>query len=141
MASSLPVVAISSPGIVDTVDSGVSGLLTTKPAGGLAAALVGLASNEPRRQQMAQAARCASERFSIENTVRRTLELYERLHQDRPDLKRKKMHGRRIFDSERLQPVVGPLGRMLWPDEKEPTSRRWFLPSTSSQTEQRHHDN
>jgi len=141
MASSLAVVAISSPGIVDTVESGTSGLLTTKPAGGLAAALVGLASNTPRRQQMAEAARCASERFSIENTVQRTLELYERLRQERPDLKRKKMHGRRIFDAERLQPVVGQLGKLLWPAEKDPSSRRWFLPNTPTESEQRRHDN
>jgi glycosyltransferase involved in cell wall biosynthesis len=141
MAASLPVVAISSPGIVDTVESGVSGLLTTKPAGGLAAALVGLASNDTRRQQMAQAARCTSERFNIDNTIQRTLALYERLRHERPDLKRKKMHGRRIFDAERLQPVTGQLGKLLWPTDKEPTSRRWFLPNTPPQSEQRHHDN
>jgi glycosyltransferase involved in cell wall biosynthesis len=141
MAAGLPVVAISSPGIVDTVQSGTSGLLTTKPAGGLAAALVGLASNDAWRQQMAQAARCTSERFNIDNTIQRTLELYERLRQERPDLKRKKMHGRRIFDSERLQPVVGHLGKLLWPTEKDPTNRRWFLPNAPTQSEQRQHDN
>jgi glycosyltransferase involved in cell wall biosynthesis len=141
MAAGLPVVAISSPGIVDTVQSGTSGLLTTKPAGGLAAALVGLASNDAWRQQMAQAARCTSERFNIDNTIQRTLELYERLRQERPDLKRKKMHGRRIFDSERLQPVVGHLGKLLWPTEKDPTNRRWFLPNAPTQPEQRQHDN
>ncbi|WP_420630183.1 glycosyltransferase [Candidatus Leptofilum sp.] len=141
MAAGLPVVAVSSPGIVDTVESGRSGLLTTKPAGGLAAALVGLTTNEARRQQMARAARHDSERFDIHNTVRRTIELYERLREERPDLKRKKMHGRRIFDSERLQPVVGQLGKLLWPAEKDPTSRRWFLPGSSTQSEQRPHDN
>lgn len=141
MASGLPVVAISSPGIVDTVESGSSGLLTTKPAGGLAAALVGLASNDTRRQQMAQAARRASERFSIDHTVQRTLELYERLRRERPDLKRKKMHGRRILDVERLQPVAGQLGKLLWPADKEPASRRWFSPTQSTQPEQRQHDN
>ncbi len=141
MAAGLPVVAISSPGIVDTVESGTCGLLTTKPAGGLAAALAGLASNDRRRQQMSQAARSKSERFSIENTVQRTLALYERLRQERPDLKRKKMHGRRIFDGERLQPVVGQLGKLLWPAEKDPTNRRWFLPNTPDQPEQRRHDN
>jgi glycosyltransferase involved in cell wall biosynthesis len=141
MASGLPVVAISSPGIVDTVKSGISGLLTTKPAGGLAAALVGLASNDERRRQMAQAARNESERYSIERTIRRTLELYERLRLERPDLKRKKMHGRRIFDSDRLQPVVGQLAKLLWPDEKYSASRRWFLPSQATQNQQRQHDN
>jgi glycosyltransferase involved in cell wall biosynthesis len=141
MAASLPVVAISSPGIIDIVESGVSGLLTTRPDGGLAAALVGLASNDARRRQMAQAARCASEPFNIDNTIQRTLELYEQLRQERPDLKRKKMHGRRIIDGERLQPVVGQLGKLLWPAEKEPTSRRWFLPSPPVQSEPQPHDN
>ncbi len=138
MAAGLPVVAVASPGIVGTVVSGESGLLTTKPEGGLAAALVGLASNDARRQQMAQAARCNSTRFDITNTVERTLTLYKRLHEERPDLKRKKMHGRRIFDSERLQPVVDQLGKLLWPAEKEPSSRRWFLPATPTPTEQPH---
>ena len=143
MAAGLPVVGISSPGIVDIVESGKSGLLTTKPAGGLAAALVGLASNEAKRREMAQAARHDSERFDIDNTIQRTLALYERLRRERPDLRRKKMHGRRIFDSERLQPVVGQLGKLLRPDEKESGSRRWFMPVQPSQpsSEQCPHDN
>ncbi len=136
MAAGLPVVAIASPGITETVENGTSGLLTTKPAGGLAAALVGLASNSARRQEMARGARCTSERFNIDNTIQRTIALYERLRRERPDLKRKKMHGRRIFDAERLQPVVGQLGRLLWPAEKDPANRRWFLPNTPTQTEQ-----
>lgn len=138
MAAGLPVVAVASPGIVDTVVSGESGLLTTKPDGGLAAALVGLASNDARRQQMAQAARCASERFDITHTVQRTLALYERLRDERPDLRRKKMHGRRIFDAERLKPVVDQLGKLLWPAEKELSSRRWFLPASTTQIERPH---
>ena len=141
MASGLPVAAISSPGIVDTVESGKSGLLTTRPDGGLAAALVGLASNDGRRQQMSQFARCESERYDIHKTIQRTLELYNRLHKDRPDLKRKKMHGRRMFDAEKLHPVVGQLGKLLWPDEKEPSSRRWFSPAHTSQVEPPPHDN
>lgn len=138
MASGLPVVAVASPGIVDTVINGESGLLTTRPEGGLAAALVGLASNDARRQQMALAARHTSERYAIHNTVQRTLALYERLRKERPDLTRKKMHGRRIFDSERLKPVVDQLGKLLWPAEKEPSSRRWFLPANPTPTERTH---
>ena len=141
MAAGLPVVAVSSPGIIDTVQTGVSGLLTTKPVGGLAAALVGLASNPERLQQMSQAARCQSERFDIHNTVQRTLALYQRLREERPDLQRKKMHGRRIFDSEKLQPVVDQLGRLIWRDDKETPSRRWFLPNSTTQSGQRPHDN
>ena len=123
------------------MQTGVSGLLTTKPVGGLAAALVGLASNPERLQQMSQAARCQSERFDIHNTVQRTLALYQRLREERPDLQRKKMHGRRIFDSEKLQPVVDQLGRLIWRDDKETPSRRWFLPNSTTQSGQRPHDN
>ena len=141
MAAGLPVVAISSPGIVDTVDSGKSGLLTTKPTGGLAAALVGLAIHDERRRQMAQAARCESARFSIDNTIQRTIALYNRLREERPDLKRKRMHGRRIFDSEKFQPVVGQLGKLLRSDEKDPPSRRWFSPTNPHDSNQRPHDN
>ena len=141
MAAGLPVVAISSPGIVDTVQPGKSGLLTTKPAGGLAAALVGLASNNARRQEMARVARHESDRFAIQNTIKRTLDLYHRLRHERPDLKRKRMHGRRIFDSEKLQPLVGQLGNLLWPDEKDHSSRRWFMPGSTAESEQRPHDN
>ena len=140
MAAGLPVVAISSPGIVDSVQSGKSGLLTTKPAGGLAAALVGLASNEARRQQMAQAARHQSERFDIHTTIQRTIDLYKRLQNERPDLKRKRMHGRRIFDSEKLQ-VVGQLGKLLWPEEKTHSSRRWFLPADAPPSSERQSHN
>lgn len=141
MASGLPVAAIASPGIGEIVENGVSGLLTNKPTGGLAAALVGLASNGTRRQQMAQAARMASERFDIHNTVQRTLALYNRLCRERPDLKRKRMHGRSIFDSERMQPLVEQLGKLLDRDEKRTPSRRWFLPTSSSASRQQTHDN
>ena len=119
----------------------MSGLLTSKPAGGLAAALVGLASNHERRQQMAQAARTNSARFDIDNTIQRTIDLYNRLCQERPDLKRKRMHGRRIFDSERMQPVVEQLGKLLWRDEKSALSRRWSLPTNPTDSGQRPHDN
>ena len=141
MAAGLPVVAVSSPGIIDTVESGKSGLLTTKPAGGIAAALVGLASNETRRNTMAQAARKASDRYAIQKTIQRTIDLYTRLRRERPDLKRKRMHGRRIFDAEKLQPVVGQLGKLLWPDDKEPISRRWNLPSNPVEPKQQPRDN
>ncbi len=141
MATGLPVAAIASPGIIDTVESGVSGLLTNKPAGGLAAALVGLASNKAWRQQMGAAAQSASKRFDIDNTIQRTIDLYNRLHQERPDLKRKRMHGRRIFDSERLQPLVEQLGKLLWPDEKRLPIHRWFSPTDPSNSGQRPYDN
>jgi 1,2-diacylglycerol 3-alpha-glucosyltransferase len=125
MAAGLPVVAVSSPGIIETVESRKSGLLTTHPVGGLAAAMAGLAFNRERRMQMGIAARRASERFDIQNTVCRTLALYERLRGERPDLRRKRMHGRKIFTRKRLEPVVGQFGRLIRPVDKIGSRRKW----------------
>ncbi len=94
MAAGLPVIAPSSPGIVETVESGVSGLLTNLPDGGLAAAMVGLALDSERRERMGEAALAASNQFDIEFTVEQTVKLYERLCALRPDLRRKREHGR-----------------------------------------------
>lgn len=127
MAARLPVVAAASPGIVDMVDSGEVGLLTTRADGGLAAAMVGLALNPERRRQMGTAAAVASARFDIERTIKRTLALYERLRETRPDLQRKREHGRWTFNRERLQPLVNQLGRILRPPERD-GDRRWLPP-------------
>ncbi|HEX6383483.1 MAG TPA: glycosyltransferase [Anaerolineae bacterium] len=146
MATGLPVVAISSPGLLDTVESGHSGILTTQPEGGLAAALVGLAMNPERRQQMGAAARTASERFDIRNTVARTLALYEELYVSRPDLQRKRPHGRAFLSGNKVQPLVEQLGRLLrQPDKLEPlrerpTSWKWSGPKSSRKREN-HRDN
>lgn len=125
MASGLPIVAVSSPGIVDTVEVGKTGILTTRPDGGLAAAMVGLALNDSQRQQMSAAALEASKRYNIERTIARTITLYEQLHEERPDLDRKKMHGRRLFDRERIQPFVNQLGRILNSGDMLPDSFDW----------------
>ena len=77
MAAGLPVVAPSSPGIVDSVSSGASGLLAKHVKGGLAAAIVGLAMNPNLRETMVENARKASLRYDIKGTVAQTVELYE----------------------------------------------------------------
>ncbi len=118
MAAGLPVAAIAAPGIADTVESGRSGYLTNRPEGGLAAAMVGLAVDDKRRWQMGLAARQASEPFDIIQTVARTLELYERLRAARPDLVRKRKHGRWVRNREKLEPLVEQLARLLKPAEK-----------------------
>lgn len=139
MAAGLPVVAVSSPGIVDTVTHGETGLLTTRLDGGLAAAVVGLAMNPVRRQKMGQQARKASQPYAIENTVAKTLALYEKLHQERPDLHRDKPHGLRWYERGGLQPVVHRLGRWLRPSEKISSSRRW-IPDVLTRRQDSHHD-
>ncbi|GAB4144089.1 MAG: glycosyltransferase family 4 protein [Candidatus Promineifilaceae bacterium] len=81
MAAGLPVVAVSGPGIVETVEHGRSGWLTQRPEGGLAVAMAGMLSDEAKRRQMGAQAQAASQRFDIRRTVQRTLELYQQMHE------------------------------------------------------------
>jgi glycosyltransferase involved in cell wall biosynthesis len=76
MAAGKPVAAVRSPGIVDSVESGVTGYLADAPQG-LDAAIVALLADPARARQMGAAAREASRRFDIRRTVARTVELYE----------------------------------------------------------------
>ncbi|MCA9925802.1 MAG: glycosyltransferase [Anaerolineales bacterium] len=126
MAAGLPVVAPASPGIVETVTSGATGLLTQYLHGGLAAAMVGLAMNAKSRDTMGSHAREASSRFGIEKTVKRTVALYEQLRVERPDLQRESEHGRWML-RERSRPLVKQLGNLLrlpeWVEENKP---RWW---------------
>jgi glycosyltransferase involved in cell wall biosynthesis len=125
MATGLPVVAITSPGISDTVEAGRTGLLTTRPDGGLAAAIVGLALNPAQRAQMSAAARTVSDKYDIRRTVTLTQELYERLHAERPDLQRKQPHGRRYLYRQRVQSTFN---RIFKPEEGEHPLPHWFAP-------------
>ena len=100
MAAGLPIVGIDSPGLRGTVQSNTSGLLVPKERD-LASAIAQLISNPAQRQQMGEQARQESERFDIEDTVYRTYLLYERLREQRPDLTRRKQHGRWRPFSER----------------------------------------
>lgn len=118
MAAGLPIAAVASPGITDMVEVGRSGYLTNQPEGGMAAAMVGLAADAKKRWQMGLLARQASERFDITRTVRMTLELYERLQYSRPDLLRKRKHGRWVRNREKLEPLVEQLARLVKPAEK-----------------------
>jgi hypothetical protein len=135
MAAGLPIAAVASPGIADTVQSGRSGYLTNQPDGGLAAAMVGLAVDKKRRWQMGLAAQQASERFDIIHTVAKTVELYERLRAARPDLMRKKKHGRWVRNQARMEPLVEQLARLLRPAEKLGTGplRRFIVESMGEQ--------
>lgn len=139
MAAGLPVVAVSSPGIVDTVEAGHSGLLTKRLNGGLAAAMVALALTPHRRQQMTEAAREASERFDIRHTVTRTLELYQTLRETRPDLTRHREHGLWSRNREKLQPLLNQLARLLRPPEKFTTqSLKRFMTDLPTDKDGRH---
>ena len=103
LAAGLPIAASRSPGIIDIVESGVTGLLTASPQDGLAASIVGIASNPNRLYRMSLAARKASHKYDIQRTVRKTLDLYTYLRETRPDLKRNRSHGRWYQDQSRLR--------------------------------------
>lgn len=82
MAAGLPVVGVSSPGLVDTIQSGVIGLLVERPEQ-LADATLSLILDEPKRQRMSAAARQTSQQYDIRYTVKQTLALYARLQHTR----------------------------------------------------------
>lgn len=113
MAAGLPIAGTVSPGIADIVETGVTGFLTSDPERGLAAAMMGLAAHDTLRQQMGAAAKIASERYDIGQTVAQTVALYEELRRDRPDLRREQEHGRWLRRRDRLQPLVDQLARLL----------------------------
>ena len=114
MAAGLPVAAVSSPGISDTLEPGNTGLLTSKPDG-LAAAIVGLVIDSERRQQMGKAAKEASERYDIAHTVQETQSLYQELRETRPDLQREREHGRWMRAT--VPPLLERLAQLISPAE------------------------
>ncbi len=89
MAIGLPIVATCSPGIDDIVVDGVSGLLGPDREGELAHRLVALSMDPERLCHMGSSANRASSRYTIQNTVSHTLDLYERLLTERPDQERR----------------------------------------------------
>ncbi len=128
MASGLPVAASVAPGIVDTVTSGETGFLVHNPDTGLAGAIVGLALDENRRQVMGQKAKADSELYDIKKTVQRTVALYEKLQGTRPDLIRKKRHGRWLRQEAKWLPVLDQLSALLRSDKTgtAPLSLKWY---------------
>lgn len=122
MAAGKPVAAVSSPGIVDTVEPGVTGY-TPLTADGLDAALVALASNPERARAMGQTARAVSRRFDIHRTVALTVELYQRLLRERPDLRREDEHGRWLRRSERWGAMLEQLAQLLRPADGDDRRR------------------
>lgn len=114
MAAGLPIAAVASPGISDTVSHGHHGQLISRPDG-LAAAIVALATSPDARRRMGAAASEASKQYDIKGTVAQTLELYEELRQTRPDLKRQRRHGRGIRPTAR--PFLEQLATLLRPPD------------------------
>ncbi len=79
MGAGLPVVGVNAPGVGDTVEDGVTGLLTSEDTAALAAGITRLCLQGDVRRAMGEAARQASTQYSIERTTRIMLSHYERL--------------------------------------------------------------
>lgn len=94
LAAGLPVIAYHSPGISDTIESGIDGLLVRKDDE-LAQAMTLLAGDSDTRFNMATAARRSASQYDIKTTVRKTVALYEELLQQelkqRPNRRRRQL--------------------------------------------------
>jgi glycosyltransferase involved in cell wall biosynthesis len=79
MATGLPIMGIESPGVGDSVEDGVSGLLSTEDVPTFTAKLTYLCLNRNLQKKMGAVAQKASEQFSIERTTQIMLGHYNRL--------------------------------------------------------------
>ncbi len=80
MAAGLPVIAVSSPGIAETVDDGITGLLAPDTSeGSLAERMLLLAEDDTRRHALAEAARAQALSFGFDHTADVVLGHYQRL--------------------------------------------------------------
>ncbi|WP_374689596.1 glycosyltransferase [Promineifilum sp.] len=120
MAAGKPIAAVNSPGIVDTVEPGVTGFLA-RDENGLDAAIIALLADPARTREMGAAAREASRRFDIGRTVALTVELYEELLATRPDLTREREHGRWLRRTEKWLALLDQLAGFVRPSEDNST--------------------
>jgi glycosyltransferase involved in cell wall biosynthesis len=80
MAAGLPVVGIQSPGVGDTVEDGVNGLLAPEEdLAAFTALLARMILEAEDRQQMSYQAKVKAQSYAIEHTGQILLENYERL--------------------------------------------------------------
>lgn len=89
MATGLPIMGIDSPGVGDSVEEGVSGLLSTEDIASFTAKLTYLCLNKSLQKKMGAAALKASEEFSIERTTKIMLGHYNRLMQNTKPVRQK----------------------------------------------------
>ena len=89
MGTGLPVVGIDSPGVGDSIVDGETGLLATESIASFTAKLTYFCLNRDLHKQFGEAAREASEQFSIDRTTKIMLGHYNRLTQNTKPLKPK----------------------------------------------------
>ncbi len=79
MARGLPVLGIDSPGVGDSIQDGVSGLLSTHDIAVFTAKMMRLVIEADLRSSMGEAARQAANQYNIERTIQMTLDQYNAL--------------------------------------------------------------
>ncbi|MBL7163280.1 MAG: glycosyltransferase [Anaerolineales bacterium] len=104
MATGLPVLGILSPGVGDTIQDGDNGFLVKdEDLAAFTAKLIRLATDQELRRSMSAQARQNSQKYAIEGTTQKLLEIYERLAGDSRGRKRSlKARLYRFFDNWRL---------------------------------------
>jgi glycosyltransferase involved in cell wall biosynthesis len=83
LAAGLPALGVVSPGVADTIEDGVNGLLVPHDLAAFAQAFQRLMTDASLRARLAEGARRTSARYSIEYTTTRIVELYEQLLENR----------------------------------------------------------
>ena len=77
MAAGTPVIAAAVGGPTESIDDGRTGLLVTpRDAGALASAVLTLAGDAPRREQLAQAALAGVDRWRVERHAEQVADVY-----------------------------------------------------------------
>lgn len=79
LAAGLPAVGMMSPGVADTIEDGVNGLLAAGHLTSFAEALGRVATDAAFRARLAEGALRSGARYGIERTTEQTVELYRRL--------------------------------------------------------------
>jgi glycosyltransferase involved in cell wall biosynthesis len=102
LAAGLPVLGVRSPGVSDTIEDGVNGLLSPNDLASYSALLSRLIGDTDLRRRLQSQARPSAQPYSVERTASRVEDLYARLLADRD------------------RPTASPL-RMLWNSLQE----RW----------------
>jgi 1,2-diacylglycerol 3-alpha-glucosyltransferase len=83
LAAGMPVVGIHSPGVSDTIRSGVNGLLAENNLESFSACLKQLALSPETRAAMSQGARESAQEYAIQRTAGLLLDLYQRVLAER----------------------------------------------------------